>query len=163
MSPPPPVLVLRAVSRSFHAGVAGCAASTRVLDGAELVVRAGERVAVVGGAASGKSTLLFLVAGLLAPDAGYVWRLPGAALARGEAAIGPPVRGRDGPRLVREPPGGLPPDRVVWRDRAARGALLVEVPEGRPPPPWATRVLALSRGRLHDLAGAPRLPRAAAR
>ena len=163
MSPPPPVLVLRAVSRAFRAGVVGCSALTRVLEGAELVVRAGERVAVVGGAGSGKTTLLLLAAGLLPADAGYVWRLPGATLARGEAASGRPERARGGPRLVREPPAGLPPDRVVWRDRAARGALLVEVPEGRPPPPWATRVLALRRGRLHEMADAPGLPRAAAR
>jgi energy-coupling factor transporter ATP-binding protein EcfA2 len=163
VSPPPPVLVLGAVSRSFHAGLPGCSASTLVLEGAELVVHAGERVAVVGGAGSGKTTLLLLAAGLLPADAGYVWRLPGAVLAHGEGAGRPLGAEGHGPRLVRESQTGMTPDRVVWRDRAARGALLVEVPEGRPPPPWATRVLALRRGRLHAVAGAPGLPRAAAR
>ena len=41
-----------------------------VLDGVDLVVRAGEMVGVSGGNGAGKSTLLNILAGFLAPDAG---------------------------------------------------------------------------------------------
>jgi cobalt/nickel transport system ATP-binding protein len=43
-----------------------------VLDGANFVLTAGERVAVVGGNGAGKTTLLHLMVGLLKPQAGEV-------------------------------------------------------------------------------------------
>jgi ABC-type nitrate/sulfonate/bicarbonate transport system ATPase subunit len=56
------------VTRSFGA--------VRALDGVDLDVRAGERVAVVGPSGCGKTTLLELVCGLQAPDAGTVSASP---------------------------------------------------------------------------------------
>jgi ATP-binding cassette subfamily F protein uup len=47
-----------------------------LLDDASLVVEVGERVAVIGRNGTGKSTLLRILAGELAPDAGAVWRAP---------------------------------------------------------------------------------------
>src|SRR5687767_4277310 len=71
-----PLLVLRGVTKTIRAGVPGCSAEVRVLAGVDLIVRRGERVALLGAAGSGKTTLLFLAAGLLIPDAGSVWRAP---------------------------------------------------------------------------------------
>jgi ATP-binding cassette subfamily F protein uup len=52
-----------------------------LLDGASLVIDKGERVGLIGRNGAGKSSLLKLVAGDTAPDAGEVWRKPGLRLA----------------------------------------------------------------------------------
>ena len=48
-----------------------------LLDGADLVLEKGERLALVGRNGTGKSTLLNLVAGEIMPDDGSIWRAPG--------------------------------------------------------------------------------------
>ncbi|MHB0777430.1 ATP-binding cassette domain-containing protein [Halomonas sp. WWR20] len=48
-----------------------------LLDGADLVLEKGERLALVGRNGTGKSTLLRLVSGEILPDGGSVWRAPG--------------------------------------------------------------------------------------
>ncbi|MBA2779967.1 ATP-binding cassette domain-containing protein [Billgrantia kenyensis] len=48
-----------------------------LLDGADLVLEKGERLALVGRNGTGKSTLLKLVAGDILPDDGAIWRAPG--------------------------------------------------------------------------------------
>ena len=60
-----PILSARAVTRSFGA--------TQALRGADVDVRAGEVLAVMGPSGSGKSTLLHCLAGILRPDDGEVW------------------------------------------------------------------------------------------
>jgi len=54
--------------------------TTRLLDGAELSVGAGERLALVGRNGSGKSTLLKIAAGLVEADAGTRFAQPGATI-----------------------------------------------------------------------------------
>ncbi|MBB3142697.1 ATP-binding cassette domain-containing protein [Halomonas organivorans] len=48
-----------------------------LLDGADLVLEKGERLALVGRNGTGKSTLLKLVSGENLPDGGHIWRAPG--------------------------------------------------------------------------------------
>jgi ATP-binding cassette subfamily F protein uup len=52
-----------------------------LLAGAELVLEAGEKVALIGRNGEGKSSLMRALAGLQALDDGEVWRQPGAKLA----------------------------------------------------------------------------------
>ena len=85
MSAPPVALECRALCKSYGAGEQRVA----VLNDAELCVRAGEGVAVVGVSGSGKSTLLHLLGGVDDADAGDVL-IGGRSL----AAMPPPARDR---------------------------------------------------------------------
>lgn len=67
----PPALVLEGISRRFSDGER----VVTVLEGLDLQVRRGERVAVMGASGSGKSTLLNLAAGMDRPDDGRVFLL----------------------------------------------------------------------------------------
>ena len=58
-----------------------------LLDRASLQVDSGERIAVIGRNGTGKSTLLRVLEGSLAPDAGSVWHQRGARLARLEQDV----------------------------------------------------------------------------
>ena len=53
-----------------------------LLNDASLGIETGERIAVLGRNGEGKSTLLKVLSGELAPDAGVVWREPGSRVAR---------------------------------------------------------------------------------
>ena len=52
-----------------------------LLDHADLVLEAGERVGLIGRNGTGKSSLLRVVEGVAAPDDGRVWLSPGAKVA----------------------------------------------------------------------------------
>jgi ATP-binding cassette subfamily F protein uup len=52
-----------------------------LLDGASLVIEAGERIGLIGRNGTGKSSLLKILAGSIQADAGEVWRSPGLRLA----------------------------------------------------------------------------------
>ncbi len=71
-----PVLHCQSLSRSYEDGNR----RVSVLDGVELALAPGEKIAVVGASGSGKSTLLNLLGGLDKPSAGHVL-LCGADLA----------------------------------------------------------------------------------
>ena len=62
------VLEARGVARRFRQGPA----TLEVLQGLDLVVRPGERIAIIGASGSGKTTLLQLLGGLDRPDAGSI-------------------------------------------------------------------------------------------
>ena len=63
------VLDCRGVVRRFNEG----ASTLEVLHGVDLVVRAAERVAIIGASGSGKTTLLQIMGGLDEPDEGEVF------------------------------------------------------------------------------------------
>ncbi len=82
MTPPAPTVLLVGAGRRFGGHAA--------LDGIDLELHAGERVAVLGASGAGKSTLLALLNGSLAPSSGVV-RVLGADLGelspRGRRAV----------------------------------------------------------------------------
>ncbi|WP_448561280.1 ABC transporter ATP-binding protein [Trichothermofontia sp.] len=75
---PRPLIELRGVSKSFD--------QQRVLDQVTLQIYPGEGLAIIGPSGTGKSTILRLIAGLLAPDEGEIY-IQGQ-LRRGLAAEG---------------------------------------------------------------------------
>lgn len=60
-----PLIELKGVSKSFGSNV--------ILDEVELTLHRGEALALIGPSGTGKSTILRLIAGLLAPDAGEIY------------------------------------------------------------------------------------------
>ena len=70
--PAPPLLQLRDIALTFG--------GTPLLTSAELTLSEGERVCLVGRNGSGKSTLLKMVAGMIEPDKGEIFRQPGATI-----------------------------------------------------------------------------------
>lgn len=60
-----PIIELKGVSKSFG--------STVVLDNVDLTIYRGEALAIIGPSGTGKSTILRIIAGLLAPDSGEIY------------------------------------------------------------------------------------------
>lgn len=60
-----PIIELKGISKSFG--------SNTILDAVDLTLYQGEALAIIGPSGTGKSTILRIIAGLLAPDAGEVY------------------------------------------------------------------------------------------
>ncbi|MBW4514850.1 MAG: ABC transporter ATP-binding protein [Timaviella obliquedivisa GSE-PSE-MK23-08B] len=60
-----PLIQLKKVSKSFGSNV--------VLDNVDLTIYRGEAIAIIGPSGTGKSTILRMIAGLLAPDSGEIY------------------------------------------------------------------------------------------
>jgi len=60
-----PLIELKGICKSFGRNV--------VLDGVDLTIYPGEALAIIGPSGTGKSTILRIIAGLMAPDAGEVY------------------------------------------------------------------------------------------
>lgn len=60
-----PLIELRGISKRFG--------DTTVLDQVDLTIYRGEALAIIGPSGTGKSTILRIIAGLLAPDEGEIW------------------------------------------------------------------------------------------
>lgn len=60
-----PLVVLKGIHKQFG--------DNRVLNGVDLTVDTGEAIAIIGPSGTGKSTILRIIAGLLAPDQGKIW------------------------------------------------------------------------------------------
>ena len=71
---PPSVLRATGLRKSFHRGLPPRRRVIEVLKGADLEIRAGELVGLVGENGSGKSTLMQIVVGLLSRDGGEIER-----------------------------------------------------------------------------------------
>src|SRR4051794_26541489 len=86
---PDKVMQMAVEARGLSHRFQGRSADVVAIDRVDLVVKAGELVAILGPSGCGKSTLLRIVSGLLAPTAGQV-RLAGDTpqAARVEAGIG---------------------------------------------------------------------------
>lgn len=76
----PPLLVARAISKSYVAGHGRCWARVQVLASVSLSMWGGERIVVFGERGAGKTTLLHCLTGLRRPESGTVrWNaVPGA-------------------------------------------------------------------------------------
>lgn len=108
----------------YRAGLPGCSAFVRALDGVNLRVRSGEVVAIIGAAGAGKTTLLHCAAGRLRPDGGVVQRDDRRLLLVDDAPAsdGPTVRAELSRRLdvaVRSGCGVLVAGRSVWLGQLA--------------------------------------------
>ncbi len=172
-------LEIHGLVKRFVAGAGSCLASADALRCVDLEVYAGDAVAVVGGQASGKSTLLLCAAGLIAPDGGVVrWfgndsRACGAQRATYHFADPMAERGRQPRHASRrlaphihlvDGPESLPAARLAplahWVERrCARGdAIVVATKDAALASRLASRTVLLRAGRAY-----PGLPSRTAR
>ena len=60
-----PLIELKGISKAFGNNI--------ILDNVDLTIARGEALGIIGPSGTGKSTILRIIAGLLAPDAGEIY------------------------------------------------------------------------------------------
>jgi ATP-binding cassette subfamily B protein len=113
-------------------------AAREALAGVDLSVRRGERVAIVGAVASGKSTLLKVLAGLLPPEGGAVF------------ANGRPVEGAAAWRALRARMGYVPQESHLFSETIRENVALGLAGVAALPAPEAAIEKALEIAQLRD-------------
>ncbi len=96
------LLEMRSVSHSYRARRANFEhGEHKVLDEVSLKVRSGQTLGVIGRNGAGKTTVLRLMAGILAPHRGEIWRKPGIRCSLLSLGLGfqDQLSGRDNARL----------------------------------------------------------------
>ena len=99
----PLLLRLKDVSLSYHGRRDHFSQGIhRVLDGVSLDLHEGETLGIIGRNGCGKTTILRVIAGILAPQGGEVWRQPGKSCALLSLGLGfkPALTGRDNALLA---------------------------------------------------------------
>jgi len=97
------LLQLKDVSLSYQARRDHFAQGVhRVLDGVSMELYQGETLGIIGRNGCGKTTILRVIAGILAPQGGVVWRQPGKSCALLSLGLGfkPALSGRDNALLA---------------------------------------------------------------
>ena len=151
----PPALVVRDLHKSYQAGYGRCWARVHVLAGASFTLAEGERLAIIGEPACGKTTLLYCIAGLRQADSGEIrWARPAPHDGARQVCVAPPdtPSAASGPLLIdlSEATHSI----VEWTERlcshelAAFGWVLVARRLG-PIAHLCDRVLLFTDGRLH--------------
>lgn len=149
----PPALRVESLWKCYAAGVRGCSARAWVLRGLSITVQPGERIAIVGDAGSGKTTLVECMLGLRAPTAGVIeisGRLEIVDLQNGRRSGGQVIGILEAPDLASSRPSDLLTSVVVARRPDALAG-------------WADRMLLLRDGRLHSTSFRPARRRVAER
>jgi ABC-type transport system involved in cytochrome c biogenesis ATPase subunit len=163
-------LEARGLSKRFVVGVGSCLASAAVLRGVDLVVQQGEAVAITGPAASGKSTLLLALAGLVSIDDGELQWFGEVGRA---AALRRTLYHISSADLLRQGVAGEPHVHLIdVRDRSVHvenlerwiasavkreDAVILGIRDEALATRLASRVLTLSAGFLHDRTRRPRV------
>ena len=152
-------ILVHRLGKSFEAGFGDCRANVVALSDVDLDVAFGELAVVVGSTGSGKTTLLRIVAGLLEPTAGSIFR--SAPVVLGSRRVENPSHD-DG---TVKPPAILVCDDAFDRPfseverffdgaRRAGHAVLASARSAEGPQRLGARIVTIERGRLVE----PRAP-----
>ena len=145
--------------KAYLAGVSGCSARVWALRGCSLVARRGERLAIVGRAASGKTSLLHCLGGIRRVDAGSVSVECGL---RARVTVVGALRLEDSPAVAlidADHDRATTPDDTAWLERLyslpKRCTVVLATRDAGLAASFADRVVLLADGRIDDPAAAP--------
>lgn len=145
--------------KAYLAGVSGCSARVWALRGCSLVARRGERLAIVGGPAAGKTSLLHCLGGLRRVDAGAVIVEGGV---RARVTVVGALRLEDCPAIAlidADHDRATTPDAGAWLERlhaiGRHRTVVIATRDAALAVSFADRIVILADGRIDDPAIAP--------